>query len=149
MTEQDHSELLNGLRKGFDAAMGLRYTKATLDELAVEVDVREVHHQQYGLVHGGVYAGLIETLCSAGAALNAMARGQTGAVGLENTTSFLRAVRNGTLTARARPLVRGRRTQVWEAEVRDEHGRLCATGRVRLLNTNRGDEIGGAEVKVS
>ncbi len=148
MTERDHSELLNGLRKGFDAAMGFRYTKATLDEVSIEVEVAPVHHQQYGLVHGGVYAGLIEVMCSAGAAMNAMSRGQSGAVGLENTTSFLRGVRSGTLRGTARPLVRGRRTQVWEAEVRDLHGRLCATGRVRLLNTSKDDSVGGAEVKL-
>ncbi len=71
--------------------------------------------------------------------MNAMARGQGGAVGLENHTSFLRAVREGKLTATARPVVRGRRTQVWEAEVRDDEDRLVATGRVRLLCLEQGE----------
>ena len=140
----DHSALLNGLRKGFDEAMGFTYVKATLDEVRAELEVAPVHLQQYGLVHGGVHAGLIEVLCSAGAAMNAMARGQGGAVGLENNTSFLRAVRAGKLVGVARPVVRGRRTQVWEAEVRDKLGRIVAKGRVRLLCLEKGEEAGGS-----
>lgn len=122
-----------GMRRGWDAAMGLRWVKATNDELVAEIDLDETHRQQYGLVHGGVHSGLIEVLCSAGAAINAMARGQGGAVGLENHTTFVRAARSGTIRGTARPVVRGRRTHVWEAEVRDDRGRLLATGRVRLL----------------
>jgi uncharacterized protein (TIGR00369 family) len=55
------------------------------------------------------------------------------AVGLENHTSFIRAVRQGTLTATARPITRGRTTQVWQCEVKDDQGQVTATGRVRLL----------------
>ena len=128
--------------------MGLTYTKATLDEVDAEIALGEVHVQQYGLVHGGVYAGMIETTCSAGAAMNAMARGQQGSVGLENTTTFVRAIRDGVIRAKARPIARGRRTQVWSAEIRDTHGRLLATGRVRLLNLEKGDKPGGREVEV-
>lgn len=134
----DHAELLNGMRRGFDAAMGFRYTRVTLDEVHAEMEVSDVHLQQYGLVHGGVHAGLIEVLCSAGAAINAMARGQAGSVGLENSTSFLRAVRKGLLKGAATPLQRGRRTQVWEASIVDAQGRAIATGRVRLMNLDKG-----------
>ena len=148
MAEKDHAALLNGIQRGWDEAMGLTYTKATLDEVKAEIVVGEVHVQQYGLVHGGVYAGMIETICSAGAAMNAMARGQQGSVGLDNATSFLRAVREGTIRATAKPLARGRRTQVWQADVRDGHGRLLATGRVRLMNLEKGDAPGGKEVEV-
>lgn len=148
MSEQDHAALLNGIQKGWDKAMGLTYTKATLDEVRAEIELGEIHVQQYGLVHGGVYAGVIETLCSAGAAMNAMARGQQGSVGLDNSTSFVRAVRQGTIRATAKPIARGRRTQVWQAEIKDAHGRLLATGRVRLMNLEKGDEPGGKEVGI-
>jgi 1,4-dihydroxy-2-naphthoyl-CoA hydrolase len=87
-----------------------------------------------GLVHGGVYSGVIETACLVGASIALGARGlPPTAVGLENHTSFIRAVREGTLRAVARPLTRGRSSQAWEAEVRDDGGRLLATGRVRVL----------------
>ena len=142
MGQPDHAALLNGLQKGFDEAMGFRYVSATLDEVSAELTVGPVHLQAYGLVHGGVHAGLIEVLCSAGAAMNAMARGQDGAVGLENHTSFLRAVREGKLTGVARPVVRGRRTQVWEATVTDADDLTVATGRVRLLCLEKGEREG-------
>ena len=77
-----------------------------------------------------------------GAALAAMPRGQS-VVGLENSTSFITAVRSGTLRVVAKPVTRGRRTQVWEAVVTNEAGKTCATGRVRLLCLDAGGELAG------
>jgi uncharacterized protein (TIGR00369 family) len=138
---------LNANPEGWNAAMGLRFLHATADEVAVEWDVEPRHLQAYGIVHGGVYAGVIETLASLGAAISAMQSGQS-VVGLENSTSFLHAVRGGKLRAVARPIARGRRTQVWEGTVSDEAGRAVATGRVRLLCLEPGAEVAGERVKV-
>ena len=69
-------------------------------------------------------------------------------VGLENHTSFLRAVRSGKLRAVAKPLTRGRRSQVWEGSVYDEEGRLAATGRVRLLVLEPETDLAGARVAI-
>ncbi len=68
-------------------------------------------------------------------------------VGLENHTSFIHAVREGVLRATARPLTRGRRTQVWEGEIRDAGGRIVATGRVRLLCLEPGSELAGTRIE--
>ena len=127
--------------------MGVRFVRATAEEVVAEIEVGPAHLQPYGLVHGGVYSGLIETITSVGAALEAMPRGQS-AVGLENHTSFLQAVRAGTIRATARSLVGGRRTQVWEADVTDGEGRLVATGRVRFLILDAGGSIAGETVTV-
>src|SRR4029077_15280844 len=105
------------------------FVRATGDEVTAEMEVGPLHRQPYGIVHGGVHCGIIETICFTGAAPHALPRGQS-VVGLENHTSFLHAVREGTLHATARPLMRGRRTQVWEATVNDAEGRAVATGRV-------------------
>jgi 1,4-dihydroxy-2-naphthoyl-CoA hydrolase len=145
MAEVDVVTMLNAARGGFEVALGLRFTRASADEVACEVPVGPSLHQPYGLVHGGVYASIIETLASVGAALFAMPNGQT-AVGLENTTSFLRAVRTGTLRGLARPLQRGRTTQVWEVEVRGDDGKLAATGRVRMLCLAPGAQVAGQTV---
>jgi uncharacterized protein (TIGR00369 family) len=96
---------MNRSRGGFNNALGLVFGRATADEVAAELEVQPHHHQPYGVVHGGVYASIIETLASAGAAITAMAQGLS-VVGLENHTSFLRAVRAGKLHAVARPLLR-------------------------------------------
>ena len=76
-----------------------------------------------------------------------MPRGQS-VVGVENSTSFLTAVREGKLRATARPLTRGRRTQVWDATVADAEGRAGASGRVRLLALEAGATLAGETIKV-
>src|SRR5579864_4048750 len=126
------ADSLNAVLGGWSAAMGLRFIYASADNVKAELEIGPDHRQAYGIVHGGVHSGVIETVCSVGAALVAMPRGQS-VVGLENHTSFLLAVREGKLHAAARPLMRGRRTQVWEATVTDDAGRAVATGRVRLI----------------
>jgi uncharacterized protein (TIGR00369 family) len=145
MADPDVVTMLNAARGGFEVAMGLRFTRITPDEVECEVPVGPHLVQPYGLVHGGVYASIIETLASVGAALDAMARNQT-AVGLENTTSFVRAVRSGKLIGLARPVHRGRATQVWEVEVRGDDGKLAATGRVRMLCLEPGAKVAGETV---
>ena len=118
---------------GWSGAMKLVYTVATSDEVACEFEVSDQHMQPFGLVHGGVHCGVIETITSIGATLHVRARGQE-AVGLENTTSFIRAVSSGRMYAVARPIARGRTNQLWEAWIRDDRQRLVAQGRVRLQN---------------
>jgi uncharacterized protein (TIGR00369 family) len=95
-----------------------------------------------------VHSGVIETIASVGAALAALPRGQS-VVGLENHTSFLLAVREGKLHATASPLMRGRRTQVWGANVTDDAGRTVATGRVRFIALEANASLAGETVKVT
>lgn len=129
----DLAALLNEQRDGYCTAQGLRFVSASRDEVVAEWTIRAQHLQTYGIVHGGVHCGVIETLASVGAAIDVLEHGRN-AVGLENHTSFIRAVREGEhLRAVAKPLTRGRTTQVWEVEVRTDEGKLVATGRVRLL----------------
>lgn len=127
--------------------MGLRIVQATRDEVIAEYEVDARHLQPYGIVHGGVHCSAVETVCSTGAALDALPRGQS-VVGLENHTSFVRAVRGGTVTIRATPVTRGRRTQLWDAVARDGEGRVVSTGRVRLLCLEPGSELAGEAVAV-
>ncbi len=112
--------------------MGLELVRIDADEVIVEWTVDERHCQPYGIVHGGVHTGVVETVCSLGAAFHAARSGQT-VVGVENHTSFVRAVREGRLRAVGKPVHVGKRAQLWEATIVDERGRLVATGRVRLF----------------
>lgn len=146
-TPEITQQVLNAHRSGFDAAMDFRFVRASRDQVVAEFTVAAQHLQPYGIVHGGVHCGIVETICSVGAALDALSRGQS-AVGLENHTTFLRAVRAGTrLTATATPLTRGRRTQVWEARIADPDGRAVATGRVRVLCLDPGTDLGGEKIR--
>ncbi|HET7339010.1 MAG TPA: PaaI family thioesterase [Candidatus Dormibacteraeota bacterium] len=144
---EDFADRLNQFPEGWVHAMGMTITHATKDEVRCELTVGQQHLQGYGIVHGGVHCGIIETLSSMGAYLFARERGQH-VVGLENNTSFIRAVRAGAkLHAVAKPITRGRQTQVWQAQVLDEDERLIATGRVRLLCLSSDQVIAGEQVK--
>jgi uncharacterized protein (TIGR00369 family) len=144
---QDFAARLNEMPEGWLQAMGVTITLATKDEVRAELTVGPEHLQGYGIVHGGVHCGLIESLASIGAALFALPKGQS-VVGLENHTSFIRAVRTGTkLRAVSTPVTRGNRTQVWEARVIDEEDRTVATGRVRLLCLDSDQSLAGEQVK--
>jgi uncharacterized protein (TIGR00369 family) len=132
---------VNGMPTGWVKEMGITILTASADEVTCEWEVTEKHHQGYGIVHGGVHCGVVETLGSIGAAIVAMPRGQR-VVGIENSTSFIRAARSGRLHAAARPLTRGRTTQLWEAWIWDEQERLVAQGRVRLLCVDEDRPLG-------
>ena len=143
----DFTAFANAERGGFNETLGLRFVRVTTEEVVAEVPVGPHLLQPYGLVHGGVHASIVETLCSVGAAVSAMSSGKT-TVGLENSTSFLRATRGGTLTGRARPVHRGQRTQAWEVEIRDDAGELVAIGRVRMMVLDEGAALAGRKVQV-
>jgi len=112
--------------------MGLEMVQMAPEEVVLEWTIDGRHRQPYGIVHGGVHCGVVETVCSIGASLHAAPRGQI-VVGVENHTSFLRAVKSGRLRASAKPLHVGQRAQLWQADIVDQEGRLIATGRVRLF----------------
>lgn len=119
---------------------GIELSDASADHCEGRIEVAPQHHQPYGVVHGGVYCTLIETLASTGAALWAMEQGMAGAVGLSNKTDFLRATTDGVLVGRATPIHRGRTQQLWQVDVtREGDGKLVAQGQVRLQNVNEID----------
>ncbi len=143
--QQEVAQLSGDWSAGFDTAMNFHFVRASRDEVVLEYEIEARHLQAYGIVHGGVHCAAIETTCSTGAGIDAMARGQS-VVGVENHTSFIRAARAGRVRVTATPLTRGRRTQVWEATARDEQERIIATGRVRLLCLDPGSDLGGEKV---
>jgi uncharacterized protein (TIGR00369 family) len=119
----------------FATFIGLQIEEASGDRVVLRWTVRPEQWQTYGILHGGVHCSVVETAASLGAALWMGRRGQV--VGVSNQTNFLRAVRDGVLTATAVPVDRGQYQQLWDVEVTDEGGRLVAVGHVRLQNIER------------
>ena len=140
MTEQS-AGVASPARGGFVELLGLRFDEVTPDRVVMSWDVTPALHQPYGIVHGGVYSSVVETAASIAAAAWLGERGQV--VGVNNSTDFLRAVREGTLHAVAEPVHRGRLQQLWLVEIRDESERLVARGQVRLQNIPDADRLGG------
>jgi 1,4-dihydroxy-2-naphthoyl-CoA hydrolase len=116
---------------GFDRVYGLEISEIADGLVRGTVKVRDDLKQPAGLVHGGVYASIAESLATNGTAAKVFPEGN-GAMGLSNQTSFLRPVTQGTISAVARARHRGRTTWVWEVELSDDDGRLCAITRVTV-----------------
>jgi uncharacterized protein (TIGR00369 family) len=139
-------ELPFRLGEGFDNLYGLKVTHISDELLRGRVEVTEAIKQPAGLVHGGVYAAIAESLASTGTALKVIPEGKM-AVGLSNLTSFLRPITQGSVNAEARARHRGRTTWVWEVEVTDDQDRVCALVRVTIAvrELRPGDErlLGG------
>ncbi|MFI2229339.1 PaaI family thioesterase [Nocardia testacea] len=127
------AEQLNEISKGtFADLMGLRVTELGPDRVRGEWTVTPRLHQPAGIQNGGVLCTVVETLASTGGAAWYGERGVV--VGVNNNTDFLRAVREGKLTAEATPLHRGGMQQLWQVVISDDDGRLVARGQVRLQN---------------
>lgn len=116
---------------GFDALLGLEISVCEEDEVIGRLEVRDDLKQLMGLVHGGVYAAVSESLASIGTGVAVSAEGKL-ATGLSNQTSFLRPVTGGTIHARAVRRHRGRTTWVWEVEITDDQDRLCVLTRMTV-----------------
>lgn len=122
-------------RTTFVGLSGIELTDASADHATGRIQITENHHQPYGVVHGGVYCTLVETLTSTGGAIWAIENGMAGVVGINNQTDFIRATREGVLIGEATPIHRGRTQQLWQCVVtREEDGKLVARGQVRLQN---------------
>jgi 1,4-dihydroxy-2-naphthoyl-CoA hydrolase len=114
-----------------DENLGFRLTELGPEIAHAHVELDERHLQPLGVVHGGVYAALAESLASHATAATVMSDGDL-ALGLSNLTSFFRPVSGGTIRAEATRLHRGRTTWVWDVRFTEDAGKLCATSRVTV-----------------
>jgi 1,4-dihydroxy-2-naphthoyl-CoA hydrolase len=124
-------EQLNAAMSGYDLLYGLRFVEFGEAELRAEVDVRAEVKQPLGLVHGGLYASVAESITSLATALAVRTEGKM-ATGMSNSTSFLRPITEGTVHAHAAPIHRGRTTWVWDVTFNDDAGRTCAVTRMTI-----------------
>ena len=117
--------------QGFDGLYGLEILAITEDEVTAQVPVRDDLKQPAGLVHGGVYASIAESITSMATHFGVVEDGKT-AQGLSNQTSFLRPIFEGTIHAVAKRRHKGRTTWIWEVEISDDQERLCALVRMTI-----------------
>lgn len=115
----------------FDALYGLEVLEASPDEVRAQVQVSDRVKQPMGLVHGGVYASIAESITSMTTYWAVAEQGKI-AVGLSNQTNFLRPITQGTIHALARCRHKGRTTWVWEVDITDDDDRLCAIVRMAI-----------------
>ena len=124
-------EPLLPLERTFDALYGLEVIESSDELVRARVPVRDEIKQPMGLVHGGIYASIAESITSTATAMAVWPDGMA-AQGLSNQTSLLRPIAHGTIHAEARRRHRGRTTWVWEVDITDDEGRLCALVRMTI-----------------
>lgn len=112
-------------------ALGITLTEATPERVVATMPVDHRTHQPFGILHGGASVALAETVASIGAWLNVDQEKQA-AVGLEINANHLKSKREGTVTAVATPIHRGRSTQVWSITITDEAGATICVSRCTL-----------------
>jgi len=125
------AEQLNEHMVGFDRLYGLELVDFSDGEVRARVQLRDELEQPMGLLHGGVYASIAESLASLATALGVRERGEV-AMGLSNSTSFLRPITDGVVHASATCLHRGRTTWVWDVRFSDDADRTCAVTRMTI-----------------
>ena len=125
------AEQLNEHMVGFDRLYGLELVDIADGEVRARVSLREELKQPMGLLHGGVFASIAESMASLATALGVLERDEA-AMGLSNSTSFLRPVTKGSVHAHATCLHRGRTTWVWDVRFSDDAGHLCAVTRMTI-----------------
>jgi 1,4-dihydroxy-2-naphthoyl-CoA hydrolase len=119
----------------FDKELGLEFTEISPDRTRAQLDVAPKLLQPMGILHGGVYCAMVESLASVAAYTWMAAKGGDGSVvGVNNNTDFLRAIGSGMIYGTAIPIHRGRRQQLWQVTIVDPDDRLVARGQVRLQN---------------
>jgi uncharacterized protein (TIGR00369 family) len=128
------TEVPEGLGKGFDNELGLEYLEFSPDGLRARLKIHDKLLQIAGIVHGGVYCSVIESVASVSGGVWLAEHGGGTVVGVNNNTDFLRAISSGTVTAESTPIHRGRRQQLWLVTITDDNDRVVARGQVRLQN---------------
>lgn len=118
----------NAAMTGPDEAFGVRYTHVGPDAVRASITVGPEHLQPFGIVNGGVWCAIGESL---GSAAGTIAAG-TPVVGLSNSTQFLASVKSGEVEAEARPIHTGTSTQLWDI-VFTQGDKLLARCQLRTM----------------
>jgi 1,4-dihydroxy-2-naphthoyl-CoA hydrolase len=118
----------------FDTELGLQFTELTPDGARAQLEVKPHLLQPMGLVHGGVYCSMIESMASVAAFTWLATHGGGNVVGVNNNTDFLRSIGSGMVYGKAEPIHRGRRQQLWLVTITGDDDRVVARGQVRLQN---------------
>jgi 1,4-dihydroxy-2-naphthoyl-CoA hydrolase len=116
---------------GFAEEIGVDWLNLDPDDARARIAVEPRHLQPNGVVHGGVYASLAESLSSA-STYGAVRDDGNVAFGQANQTTFLRPISDGHINALATPRQRGRSIWVWDVEMTDDQGRVCALSRMTV-----------------
>lgn len=121
--------------EGYDGTIGLVFDPTEPDEIRATVPVRDGLCNPFGIVHGGVYGSIAESIATATTIYRVHTNG-SAAIGMGNDTRLLRPISEGAIHASARAIHTGRTTWLWNVDFHDDDDRLCATSRVTIAVTS-------------
>ena len=116
---------------GLGALIGIERLESGPERVSARVPVTDRIRQVHGVVHGGAYAAIAESICSRATA-EAVAPDEMIATGQANQATFVRPLSEGHVNAEARVRHRGRTTWVWDCDLKDDEGRVCALVRMTI-----------------
>jgi 1,4-dihydroxy-2-naphthoyl-CoA hydrolase len=108
----------------FAELAGVEITATAKDEVRARMAWSEQRCTAGGVLHGGALMTLADTAAATCAFLNLPEGALTTTI--ESKTNFLRAVREGSVEAVARPVHVGRTVIVVQTDIHDEQGRRVA-----------------------
>ena len=129
-------EIAQRFGNDLSAHLGIKIVEIGDDYIKAIMPVTPQVMQPMGLVHGGANVSLAETVGSIGANM-LVDRSKFSCVGLEINANHLRGVREGTVTAIAKPDYVGRTTQVWDIRLYDDREKLTCVSRLTMAVISR------------
>lgn len=112
--------------------LGIEFTEIGDDYIELQLQVTDKTLQPAGVLHGGVSVVLAETACSVGTTLT-LDTAKQYAVGQEINANHIRpGLLGDIITARATPVSRGRRTQVWDIRLHNQDDKLVCISRCTM-----------------
>jgi 1,4-dihydroxy-2-naphthoyl-CoA hydrolase len=136
MTQPTIDAIMNQAPSRFMEASGLRFTQVSGTCVRGEIQLGPEHHTPWGAVHGGVYTSAVEAAASLGASIAVADRDQF-AVGVANSTDFVRPISSGAVEVVGEAIHQGRSQQLWQVTITSsENGKLVARGQLRLANVS-------------
>ncbi len=131
--DQNLIDRLNEMAKGtLMESLGIRFTKVAEDCVCGEMPVDQRTIQPFGILHGGAFMSLAETLGSAGTIIG-VDTSKYNVYGIELKGNYIRSINSGFVYGKAIPIHKGRITQLWNIDMTDSQGNLLATCRITNL----------------
>ena len=112
--------------------LGIKVTELGEDYIVGTMPVDNRTKQPFGILHGGASVALAETLASYGGYLTINPE-KYHVVGVEINANHLKMAKEGNVTGKCTPIKRGRSTQVWQTEIKNDDGELVCISRITLM----------------
>ena len=115
--------------------LNIEFTDFGENYLVAQMPVTPTVHQPDGILHGGATLALAESVASAATVL-LYPKSNQAIRGIEISANHLSTIKDGLLIAKAKNIHKGKSTQLWLVEVKNEENRLISICKLTTLLLN-------------